>query len=82
VSGDGSILSLQGGLQNGQMVMEGDESGVSKHMLVRVTWASNGETIHEAAERSADGRVWNSWFDRDFRRSPPTDGAAPAATKP
>ncbi len=82
VSGDGSILSLQGGLQNGEMVMEGDESGASKHMLARVTWASNGVTIHETAERSADGRVWNAWFERDFRRGPPTDGGTPGAVKP
>ncbi len=77
VSGDGSILSLQGGLQNGEMVMEGDESGASKHMLVRVTWISNGVTIHEAAERSADGRVWSSWFERDFRRATPSDATRP-----
>ncbi len=77
VSGDGSILSLQGGLQNGEMVMEGDESGASKHMLVRVTWASDGVMIHEAAERSPDGRIWNPWFERDFRRAAPT--ATPAA---
>jgi hypothetical protein len=85
VSGDGSILSLQGGLQNGEMVMEGDESGASKHMLVRITWAANGDSIHEAAERSPDGRVWNAWFERDFRRAAPTNAAAtPAAviTKP
>jgi len=75
ISGDGSILSLQGGLQNGEMVMEGDESGTTKHMLVRVTWASNGVTIHEAAERSSDGRVWSTWFERDFRRAAPSDGA-------
>jgi hypothetical protein len=76
VSGDGSLLSLQGGLQNGEMVMEGDESGASKHMLVRVTWVSNGETIHEAAERSSDGRVWNAWFERNFHRAAPGDGTA------
>jgi len=75
ISGDGSILSLQGGLQNGEMVMEGDESGAAKHMLARITWASNGVTIHEAAERSADGRVWNAWFERDFHRAAPGDGA-------
>jgi len=46
-------------------------------MLVRITWISNGVTIHEAAERSADGRVWNNWFERDFRRPAPAAATSP-----
>ena len=70
VSGDGEVLTLQGGLQDGQMVMEGDQSGPGKHMLVRITWISNGETVHEDAEHSADGRIWNPWFSRNLHKSP------------
>lgn len=73
ISGDGAILEVQGGLQNGQMVLEGDETGTVKHELVRVTFASNGKTIRESAVKSPDGRTWSDWFARDFRRAPPRE---------
>jgi hypothetical protein len=71
VSGDGEIVALQGGLQDGQMVLEGDQSGPGAHMLVRITWESNGEMVHEAAERSANGQLWNPWFERDYHKAAP-----------
>lgn len=80
VSGDGEILQLQGGLQEGQMVLEGDVTGTAKHQLVRITFASNGETIHESAVKSSDGRVWSAWFARDYGRTQPTD--SPTGSKP
>jgi hypothetical protein len=79
ISGDGEIIQVEGGLQDGQMVLEGDESGTEKHQLVRVTFASNGDTIHESAVKSPDGRVWNDWFARDFRRAAPKSAGAPLA---
>jgi hypothetical protein len=81
VSGDGQVLEVQGGLQDGQMVLEGDETGTARRQLARITFASNGETIHESAERSPDGRVWNDWFARDYRR-PAAPAAEPAKVAP
>jgi hypothetical protein len=80
VSGDGEIIQVQGGLQGGQMVLEGDETGTDKHELVRVSFEANGDALHESAVKSSDGRVWSDWFARDFRRASATP--APPAPRP
>ncbi len=69
VAGDGQVVSLQGGMQNDAMVLEGEEAGSSAHGLVRVTWKVQGEVVSESAERSPDGRDWSSWYDLELRRT-------------
>lgn len=67
VYGDGLVLSLQGGPQNGDLILEGEQSGSQGHQLVRITWRSQGEVVREMGERSADGQSWSPWFDRELR---------------
>jgi hypothetical protein len=69
VAGDGRIVSLQGGMQNGEMVLEGDQSGAPGHGLARITWKVQGEIVSEGGERSADSKDWSTWFDWDLRRT-------------
>ncbi|HWF01252.1 MAG TPA: hypothetical protein VG248_15745 [Caulobacteraceae bacterium] len=67
--GDGLVLSLQGGVQNGDLVLEGEQSGSQSHQLARITWRAQGEVVRETGERSPDGQTWSPWFDRELRRS-------------
>jgi hypothetical protein len=69
VSGDGGIVILQGGTQNGAMTLEGDQSGASEHGLARIVWKAQGASVSESGERSKDGKSWSNWFDLDLRRA-------------
>jgi hypothetical protein len=69
VAGDGATVALQGGLQNGEMTLEGEQSGPADHGLARIVWKAAGDSVSQSAERSKDGKDWSTWFDRDLRRS-------------
>ena len=69
VYADGAIFDLQGGPQNGDLVLEGGQAGGGGHQLVRITWRLQGEVVRETAERSTDGQSWSSMFDRELRRA-------------
>jgi hypothetical protein len=69
VAGDGEIVSLQGGEQNGEMALEGDRSTTSGHGLARITWKATGEVVSESGETSTDGKEWSTWFDWDLHRA-------------
>ena len=81
-SGDGDILSLQGGPQDGQMVRDGEQSGPDPAMLARRTRLAYGFTVHETAERSKDGQIWNNWFERDFQPDAPAPDGGPSLLPP
>ncbi|MDE2356401.1 MAG: hypothetical protein KGL69_06565 [Alphaproteobacteria bacterium] len=70
ISGEGELLTLEGGEQNGAMVLEGEVSAPGKSGLVRLTWTRTGETVHETEESSTDGRVWSDVFSHDLHPLP------------
>ena len=71
VSSRGEIVSIEGNLRDGAMVLEGAEEGTHEADLVRGVWKpeANG-TVRETAWRSKDnGKTWQPWFDLVFRRA-------------
>jgi hypothetical protein len=69
VAGDGQLISLQGGLQNGEMTLEGEQAGTADHSLARIVWRTQGQVINESGERSSDGRDWSTWFDLELHKA-------------
>ncbi len=69
VAGDGQVVSLQGGMQNGEMTLEGEQSGAAAHALARIIWRVQGEVVEESGDRSPDGRDWSAWFDLELHRT-------------
>jgi hypothetical protein len=69
VTGDGALVSLQGGVQEGEMTLEGEQTTGAGHGLARITWKVQGEVVTENAEKSSDGKDWSTWFDWDLRRA-------------
>ncbi|MBV8682876.1 MAG: hypothetical protein JO111_08390 [Caulobacteraceae bacterium] len=68
VGGDGALLSLQGGMQQGEMNLEGEQTSGAGHGLARITWKVEGGVVSESAQKSTDGKDWSTWFDWDLRR--------------
>ncbi|HEY1927150.1 MAG TPA: hypothetical protein VGG92_06780 [Caulobacteraceae bacterium] len=68
VDGDGGLLSLQGGNQEGEMALEGEQTTGAGHGLARITWRNQGGVVTESAQKSTDGKDWTTWFDWDLRR--------------
>jgi hypothetical protein len=69
IDGDGGLTSLQGGMQQGEMDLEGDQTTATGHSLARVTWRVQGEVVSESGQKSTDGKDWTTWYDWDLRRS-------------
>jgi hypothetical protein len=69
IDGDGGMLSLQGGMQEGEMDLEGEQATGAGHGLARITWRNQGGVVTESAQKSTDGKDWTTWFDWDLRRS-------------
>jgi hypothetical protein len=69
VTNRGELLTIEGGLRAGDMVLSGtDRTKEGKKRLVRGTWKSVEGGVQETAVRSADGgKTWNPWFDLIFR---------------
>jgi hypothetical protein len=78
VSGKGQIVSIEGRLQNGAIVLTGAEEGTHAPDLVRGIWKPENGAVRETALRSTDnGRTWKPWFDLIFRRAPAADSDRP-----
>jgi hypothetical protein len=72
VSGKGQIVDLEGGLENGAMVLAGAEEGTHAADMVRGIWKPENGGVRETAFRSTDnGRSWQPWFDLLFKRATP-----------
>ncbi|HEY2051761.1 MAG TPA: hypothetical protein VGH03_20660 [Caulobacteraceae bacterium] len=69
VDGDGDLTSLQGGMQQGEMDLEGEQTTASGHGLARITWRVQGEVVSQSGQKSTDGKAWTTWYDWDVRRS-------------
>jgi hypothetical protein len=69
VTNHGSLLLLDGGLQNGRMALTATQhADDGSSSLVRVIWWTKGKTVHERAEQSKDGgATWTPVFDMLFR---------------
>jgi hypothetical protein len=72
VTNDGQILSLQGRLINGQIVLSGSQrtsNGGTRY--VQGVWKRVPGGVRETAVTSTDNHHWNSWFDMIFRPAHP-----------
>ena len=71
VTNRGQLLSIEGRLQAGEMVLSGSYRGANgEETLVRGTWKRDGVDVREIAVTSIDGgRTWKTWFDLRFRRA-------------
>jgi hypothetical protein len=69
VTNRGTLLLLDGKLEDGRMVLTGTEPGADgTSALLRGTWYVEGTAVRETAERSRDGgRTWEPVFDIVFR---------------
>jgi len=69
VTSRGQLLTIEGGMQGGKMVLSGAEIAPDgKNRLVRGTWAPENGGVRETAVRSTDGgKTWEPWFDLIFK---------------
>jgi len=70
VTNHGRLLTIEGGQENGSMVLTGAYYGNNnEEVRVRGTWTPIGSGVREWAVTSSDsGRTWKPWFDLSFRR--------------
>ena len=70
VDNGGLLLLLEGGIENGRMVLQGEGSTRDgKPVTHRITWTPNeDETVRQHWESSADGANWSTVFDGLYRR--------------
>jgi len=69
----GSTLLLDGGLQDGQMVLEGPTDSGDTAQRHRITWtpSASGDEVRQFWESSDDdGATWTVAFDGRYRRLP------------
>jgi hypothetical protein len=73
VTDHGRLLTIEGGIREGAMVLEGSDRGSDgKSRLVRGTWHPEKDGVREVAVRSTDGgATWVPWFDLSFRPHTP-----------
>jgi hypothetical protein len=69
VTNQGTLLTIEGGLKDGNMVLQGAErtkNNVTRQ--IRGTWKAVPEGVRETAVISTDGgKTWTPWFDLVFR---------------
>ncbi|MGA9343405.1 MAG: nuclear transport factor 2 family protein [Rhodanobacteraceae bacterium] len=69
VTSRGTLLLLDGGVRNGDMVLTGTEQAThGTSSLLRGVWHRDGASVRETAQRSRDGgKTWKPVFDIEFR---------------
>lgn len=69
VTNKGKLLVIEGGMQNGAMVLSGaDHTSTGKQELVRGVWKPVTGGVRETAVTSSDGgKTWSPLFDIIFR---------------
>jgi len=69
VTNRGTLLTIEGTLQDGAMVLTGsDRTAEGKPRLVRGIWKTDSLGVRETAATSTDnGATWTPWFDLLFR---------------
>lgn len=70
VDNGGLLLLLDGGIEDGKMVLKGEGRGRDgKPVTHRITWTPNEDgTVRQHWESSADGAKWTTVFDGTYRR--------------
>ena len=66
---EGTTLELEGGLENGAMVLEGNSIEDGQPVSNRITWTDPpGDAVRQVWEVSKDGRkTWTAIFDGTYR---------------
>ena len=66
----GLVLLLDGGIEDGKMVLQGKGTGRDgKPVTHRITWTPNEDgTVRQHWQASPDGATWNTVFDGLYRR--------------
>jgi hypothetical protein len=75
VDNQGLLLTIEGGLREGRMVLEGELAGADgRPSRQRITWTPNPDgTVRQHWETSSDaGASWTTAFDGLYRRRPAT----------
>lgn len=68
VDNGGLSLFIQGGIQDGKMVLENMEEGEDSKIYNRISWSQmDDKTIRQEWEQSTDGVVWKKVFDGHYR---------------
>jgi hypothetical protein len=71
VTNRGALLVLEGGMENGRMVLRATETTKDGPVLWRAFWIPQGAEVRETAETSSDGgKTWKPKFDIIFRKRP------------
>jgi hypothetical protein len=66
IDSTGGVLLLDGGLQDGAMVLEGIDADARQ----RITWTVQGDGVRQHWETSKDdGESWETAFDGRYRRA-------------
>ncbi|MEM9304468.1 MAG: AraC family transcriptional regulator [Pseudomonadota bacterium] len=68
----GTLLELDGGVQNGRMVLSGERPAQDGNGMVthRITWTPNEDgTVRQQWEASRDGSEWQALFDGVYRKA-------------
>lgn len=77
IDDSGTLLQLDGGLQDGSMVMLGqrpapDGNGMTTH---RISWTPNPDgSVRQLWDASRDGETWTVLFDGLYQKAAGTDG--------
>lgn len=77
IDDSGTLLQLDGGLQDGSMVMQGqrptpDGNGMTAH---RISWTPNPDgSVRQLWDASRDGETWTVLFDGLYQKAAGTDG--------
>jgi hypothetical protein len=72
VTNRGESLIIEGGWQDGAIVLSGSDRVAGRERLVRGTWKPEGNSVRETAVTSTDGgKNWTQWFDIVFRPHDP-----------
>jgi hypothetical protein len=69
VTNRGVLLVLEGGMENGRMVLRATETTKDGPVQWRAFWIPQGAEVRETAETSSDGgKTWKPKFDIIFRK--------------
>jgi hypothetical protein len=72
VTNQGTLLVIEGGFEDGKMVLRGADQTNNRTRQVRGTWRAVLEGVQETAVISTDGgKTWTQWFDLIFRSHKP-----------
>jgi len=72
IDAQGTLLTLEGGLREGSMVLEGVQPGADgKPVRQRITWIpKSADEVHQVWDSSTDdGRTWTTAFHGVYRRA-------------